>query len=421
MNTWPSASPKPRRRVPVIEPGKAARAQELRAAEAAAAIRRLEPDVGQPLVVEEVHGRLGVLQLVAGARQVVSLVERLRDGRIDVGQRRRAPSALRPGRCAPARTTTSAGSTISRRSASSASAARCWRESGSRAAAPPRPRPARDRAAGSARRPRAPCSRAPAPAPAPATAAAPSTLASVALSVQYACLTAATVCTTASRNRSSELSWLRFAIVYCCRAASIVRSRSSGCENAELEARLQAGIEAADRVVRGGARRIPRHAPGAGAPRQPLPHAGGREPVVARRRRDRRAESSTAASRCSSARTRREHRRERAAALAHRAASTSVPSRTMARSGLFSTARRTASSSVSCSGSTAVPAPRAGAASAPAHSRGHRRTCRTHGHAACSFRRHPASDDVVPGLRGDGDRRALPRHAACRSTARRTA
>ena len=58
------------------------------------------------------------------------------------------------------------------------------------------------------------------------------TFAIVALSVQYACLTAATVWTTDSRNRSSELSWFRLAMMYCCRAASILRSFSSGCENA---------------------------------------------------------------------------------------------------------------------------------------------------------------------------------------------
>ena len=34
------------------------------------------------------------------------------------------------------------------------------------------------------------------------------------------------------RKRRSELSWFRFAIVYWCRAESIVRSLSSGCENA---------------------------------------------------------------------------------------------------------------------------------------------------------------------------------------------
>src|SRR5439155_327333 len=48
----------------------------------------------------------------------------------------------------------------------------------------------------------------------------------------YACFTAATVCTTDSRKRSSELSWFRFAMMYCCRAASTVRSLNSGCENA---------------------------------------------------------------------------------------------------------------------------------------------------------------------------------------------
>src|SRR3954451_20788380 len=53
-----------------------------------------------------------------------------------------------------------------------------------------------------------------------------------AFSVQYATFTAATVCTAASRNSSSELSRLRFATTYWRRAASIGRSFSSGCENA---------------------------------------------------------------------------------------------------------------------------------------------------------------------------------------------
>src|SRR5262245_41383886 len=57
-------------------------------------------------------------------------------------------------------------------------------------------------------------------------------LAVAAFSVQYACLTAATVCTTDSRKRSSEICWLRFAMMYWWRAASMLRSLSSGCENA---------------------------------------------------------------------------------------------------------------------------------------------------------------------------------------------
>ena len=44
--------------------------------------------------------------------------------------------------------------------------------------------------------------------------------------------TAATVWTTTSRKRRSEPSTLRRATAYWCRAASILRSRSSGCENA---------------------------------------------------------------------------------------------------------------------------------------------------------------------------------------------
>ena len=233
MNTWPSASPRPRLRVPVDDAGKAAVAQELRAAEAAAAVRRLEPHVGQPLVGEELHGRARVLELVAGAREVVALGRapwrRPRPRRAAAPTRRRLVDRIEPH--PPERRR--------RRDPRSAAAARpprprprSWRESGSRAAARLRLRPARGRAAGSARHRRGSCSRARAPAPARATAAARSTFASDAFSVQYACLTAATVCTTASRKRSSELSWLRFAMTYCCRAASMARSFSSGCENA---------------------------------------------------------------------------------------------------------------------------------------------------------------------------------------------
>src|SRR5258706_15337664 len=58
------------------------------------------------------------------------------------------------------------------------------------------------------------------------------TFARDALRVQYASLTAATVWTTASRKWRSDVSWFRFAITYCCRAASIVRSLKRGCEKA---------------------------------------------------------------------------------------------------------------------------------------------------------------------------------------------
>src|SRR5262249_6145704 len=49
---------------------------------------------------------------------------------------------------------------------------------------------------------------------------------------QYVCFTAATVCTADSRNCSSELSSFRFVMISCWLAESIVRSFSSGCENA---------------------------------------------------------------------------------------------------------------------------------------------------------------------------------------------
>ena len=155
------------------ESRESAAAQELRAAEAVAAVRRFEPHVGQPLVVEEVDRRPRILQLVARAREVVPLAERLRDRRVHIGKRPQPPSAPRPDRSAPPERRRrpdrrSAGAARPRRPRP-----RCWRESGSRAAARPRLRPARDRAAESARRRRAPCSRARAPAPARATAAAP--------------------------------------------------------------------------------------------------------------------------------------------------------------------------------------------------------------------------------------------------------
>ena len=105
-------------------------------------------------------------------------------------------------------------------------------------------------------------------------------------------------------------------MMYCCRAASIVAVLQQRLRERDLEARLQARIEAADRIVGRGPRGVPRHAPRARAPRQPLPDAGRREPVVdvdaafaeqeVRRRRD--------AARA--AEHRREHRREGAAALA---------------------------------------------------------------------------------------------------------
>src|SRR6185295_13527651 len=47
----------------------------------------------------------------------------------------------------------------------------------------------------------------------------------------------------------------------------------------DLDARLQTRIEAAERVVGGRPRRVPRDAPRTGAPLQSLAHAGGREPV----------------------------------------------------------------------------------------------------------------------------------------------
>ena len=106
------------------------------------------------------------------------------------------------------------------------------------------------------------------------------TLASVALSVQYACFTAAVVWTTDSRTRSSELSRLRLATIVCWRARSILRSLQQRLRHCQLEAGLQSGIEARQRIVGRLARRVPRQIPAARAPRQPLPDARRREQIV---------------------------------------------------------------------------------------------------------------------------------------------
>ena len=107
----------------------------------------------------------------------------------------------------------------------------------------------------------------------------------------------------------------------------------------DLNARLQVRIEAADRVVRRRPRGVPRDAPRAGAPRQPLPDAGRREPVLDVHGRSPSREFDggvTLLDRPSVV--------EKTGAYAPRlsptrAASTSVSSRTIARSGLCSIAR----------------------------------------------------------------------------------
>src|SRR5579871_4910142 len=50
--------------------GKNASREELRAGEAAAAIRRFEPDVRQPLIPKELHVRFRVLEVVRRAREI---------------------------------------------------------------------------------------------------------------------------------------------------------------------------------------------------------------------------------------------------------------------------------------------------------------------------------------------------------------
>src|SRR5205823_2381030 len=69
-------------------PGKGAGAQELGSTQPAAAIRGLEPHVGESLVRQKHHGGARILEIMPRARQVVALVERLRDGRIHVGNSR---------------------------------------------------------------------------------------------------------------------------------------------------------------------------------------------------------------------------------------------------------------------------------------------------------------------------------------------
>ena len=177
------------------------------------------------------------------------------------------------------------------------------------------------------------------------------TLASVALSVQYACFTAAVVWTTDSRTRSSELSRLRLATMVCWRAEIHLAVLQQRLRERELEAGLQRGIEARQRIVATSGARCPTRRSSVPEPHgSALPHAGRREQIVrvdaalaeqeVRRRRRH----------CSTCRgSSRTPARRRFRSRDTRAASTCVPSRTLARSGLCSTARRTASSTVSCS------------------------------------------------------------------------
>ena len=177
----------------------------------------------------------------------------------------------------------------------------------------------------------------------------------VAFSVQYACFTAAMVCTTASRKRRSEVSRLRFAIVYWCRAASIVRSRSKRLRERQLKSGLQGGIEAGDRAVRRRPRAYPRKCstcriPTEGAVARPSMRTSRQRPRHARRTAGWSTGSRRSTDRVVSrtpARTRRGFRRRVRPRPLCRAGRLSS-------SGLFSTARRTASSSVRRSVSTGL-------------------------------------------------------------------
>ena len=123
MNAWPSTPPKPESTRAGDDAGKRARPQQLRSAEAAAAIRRLEPHVRQPLVGVELDVGRRVADVVAGARDVVALGRS--PSRRSLRRRAAAPArrARRPDRARTCQNDASAGSMISRRSRSSASSA----------------------------------------------------------------------------------------------------------------------------------------------------------------------------------------------------------------------------------------------------------------------------------------------------------
>ncbi len=177
------------------------------------------------------------------------------------------------------------------------------RESGSRAAARPRLRPARDRAAESGRHRRGSGSAARAPPRARASAAERRRWRRVALSVQYACLTAATVWT--DRFAEAQLGALLIPLrddVLLARRVDLAIPEQRLRER-DLNARLQVRIEAADRTVASSSAPCPTTRSRC---RRPTAAAAGRRLTRTSRStstpRVARAGSSSAASRCSSAR-----------------------------------------------------------------------------------------------------------------------
>ena len=66
---------------------------------------------------------------------------------------------------------------------------------------------------------------------------------------QYAFFASASVRTTVSRNRVSEISRFRFETINCCLAESMARSRSSGWENASVSRDASAGLKFVKRLV----------------------------------------------------------------------------------------------------------------------------------------------------------------------------
>ena len=209
-------------------------------------------------------------------------VDRLRHGRVDVGQRRAGPAARRLVRDARCQNDGSAGSMISRRSRSSrvvgggARANQVLAAVGHlgfglheidrrRLAEPRRARRSRfascsassQRALLHGRRSRAAPSTSSTPASRPRRCRRPSRGTAAPSSPRCA-----------SRSGTAA------------RAASIFAVADQRLRERDLESRLQARIEAVERTVAGRPRRVPRDAPRAVAPRHALADAGRREPVA---------------------------------------------------------------------------------------------------------------------------------------------
>ena len=259
---------------------KGAGAQQLRAAEAAAAIRRLEPHVRQPLVREILDVGLGVADGVARAGDVGAIRHRLRDQRFDVGQRHPRRPARRSVSSRTCQNDVSAGSMISRRSRSSpssaaararirfsrrsaTSASTCTRSIGGVWPSRTRTRILRRQLLGQLQRPllhgdvRAQRLQGP-------------------------------VGLLHRRDRADDgFAELQLGARFVPLRDQVLLPRhvdlpiaDQRLRERDLEPGLQAGIEAVQRAVAGRPRRVPRDAPRAVAPRHALAHAGRREPVA---------------------------------------------------------------------------------------------------------------------------------------------